>query len=328
MALILGTPFNDIRIGTPLSDIINGLAGDDFLDGRAGNDLLIGGLGNDTLIGGLGDDRLDGGFGNDVLNGGLGNDVMLGGLGNDRLLGGFGNDVLNGGQGADHMDGGVGNDTYFVDDTLDRIIERPNQGHDKVFSSLLITNLFFFSPNVEDLTLVGPGAAAGLGNDLDNIITGNGIDNGLAGLLGQDTLFGGGGNDSLNGGADSDKLIGGAGADQLIGGLDGDRFIFLSSADSPPPGLTRGDHILDFNRLEGDIVDLSAIDADTTVGGNQAFTFALAPTLAPGRGELSYAVVGGQIFVQGNTDADAAVEIQFRVSGPGLAAMLASDFDL
>ena len=71
------------------------------------------------------------------------------------------------------------------------------------------------------------------------------------------------GNDTLTGGADQDSLEGGIGAD---------RFDFNSASESPSGGLI--DHILDFNRLEGDKIDLSTIDANVLLQGNQAFAAA------------------------------------------------------
>jgi Ca2+-binding RTX toxin-like protein len=51
--------------------------------------------------------------GNDTLNGGSGADKIWGGSGNDNLSGGNGADVLVGGFGADRMDGGAGNDVLL-----------------------------------------------------------------------------------------------------------------------------------------------------------------------------------------------------------------------
>ena len=51
--------------------------------------------------------------GNDTLNGGSGADKIWGGSGNDNLSGGSGNDLLVGGFGADRMDGGDGNDVLL-----------------------------------------------------------------------------------------------------------------------------------------------------------------------------------------------------------------------
>jgi Ca2+-binding RTX toxin-like protein len=84
-----------------------------FTGGSSGHDHLNGTTGGNTLLGGRGDDDVSGMAGNDTLNGGTGNDKMWGGSGNDNLDGGNGNDVLVGGFGADRMSGGAGNDVLL-----------------------------------------------------------------------------------------------------------------------------------------------------------------------------------------------------------------------
>ena len=84
-----------------------------FTGGSSGHDHLNGTTGGNTLLGGRGDDDVSGMAGNDTLNGGTGNDKMWGGSGNDNLDGGSGNDVLVGGFGADRMTGGAGNDVLL-----------------------------------------------------------------------------------------------------------------------------------------------------------------------------------------------------------------------
>jgi Ca2+-binding RTX toxin-like protein len=61
--------------------------------------------------------------------------------------------------------------------------------------------------NLENLTLTGTSAIDGIGNSLNNVITGNSGTNSLTGLAG---------NDILNGGAGIDTLIGGDGNDTYI----------------------------------------------------------------------------------------------------------------
>lgn len=140
--------------------------------------------------------------------------------------------------------------------------------------------------------LLGQGGA---GDDL--LIGGSGNDV-LLGGAGRDTLLGGAGADILDGGTGNDVLIGGLGRDVLTGGPGADVFRFLSTDDLPAPyGRVGPETITDFSRAQGDRIDLSAIDADVTAPGNQAFLFAndlefiryqpgtVTTEVDPGRGE-------------------------------------------
>jgi Ca2+-binding RTX toxin-like protein len=84
-----------------------------FGGGSADHDHLNGTTSNNTLFGGASEDTLAGMAGNDTLNGGSGADKLWGGSGNDNLAGGTGADLLVGGFGADRMDGGAGNDVLL-----------------------------------------------------------------------------------------------------------------------------------------------------------------------------------------------------------------------
>jgi hypothetical protein len=79
----------------------------------------------------------------------------------------------------------------------------------------------------------------------------------LNGGDGNDLLRGGEGDDTLSGGAGNDILYGGAGDDILTGGLGADRFVI-------EPG-NAGDVtiIMDYNKAEGDVLDLSEVIDDT-----------------------------------------------------------------
>lgn len=203
---LVGTADADLIQGTALLERITALAGDDTVRAGAGNDSVDGGAGNDTL---------DGGDGNDTLLGGLGNDVLLGGIGADTLTGGAGDDVLDGGVGADTLTGGLGNDLYMVDSGSEVVSEGVEEGVDTVQSSLTYT----LGANVENLVLTGAGSIGGVGNTLDNAITGNEASNTLSGDAGNDVLRGQAGDDTLLGGAGADTLAGGSGNDQLDGGI-------------------------------------------------------------------------------------------------------------
>ena len=81
--------------------------------GSSGHDHLNGTTSGNVLFGGSSADTLAGMAGNDTLSGGSGDDKVWGGSGNDQLTGGSGTDLLVGGFGADRLDGGAGNDTLL-----------------------------------------------------------------------------------------------------------------------------------------------------------------------------------------------------------------------
>ena len=156
-----------------MATVVNATADDDAIDqSLSKSSLTINGLdGDDELISGAGADTLDGGAGNDVISSGIGNDSLIGGLGSDYLTGGLGNDV------------------YVIDED-DFVLEEFNEGLDLVKSNADYT----LTDNIEYLELIGA-ALLGVGNALNNRITGNAQANILSGLEGVDTLIGGAGSD-------------------------------------------------------------------------------------------------------------------------------------
>ena len=260
------------------------LNGDAHLNGT-GNGLansVTGNAGNNVLNGGLGADTLIGNAGNDSLFGGDGNDRLLGGFGFDRLFGGTGNDFLDGGLGADILDGGAGNDTLLGGD-----------GNDRLLGGLDADRLF-----------------GGSGNDfLDGGIGGDRLEGGA----GNDTLAGGAGNDALFGGLSNDRLVGGAGKDQLAGGLGADQFVFTNPLDSGA-GPAGRDVITDFNRAQGDKIDLSAIDANLRLAGNQAFEFVGSDGFSGSPGELRYQQANGTTLIFADMDGDRRADFSIELS--------------
>ena len=123
--------------------------------------------------------------------------------GDDVLIGNDGDDQLYGGAGANTLIGGKGNDGYYVDSVLDRIIELPGEGADRVEATVSFT----LPENVENLMLRGDQAIDGTGNDGANIMLGNSAANTLRGGRGNDTLNGMGGNDILMGGLGGDRYL-------------------------------------------------------------------------------------------------------------------------
>jgi Ca2+-binding RTX toxin-like protein len=153
---------------------------------------------------------------------------------------------------------------------------------------------------------------AGAGADS---IVGSGFSDIINGGLNADTLLGGAGKDSMDGGQGGDVLTGGAGGDLLFGGVGADRFVYLSLSDSTVSSGGR-DSIMDFNHPDGDKIDLSAIDANTTVAGNQAFTLG-GDSFTHVAGQLIVVAPEGMVgfIVEGDVDGDAAADFAIYVRG-------------
>jgi Ca2+-binding RTX toxin-like protein len=323
-----GNALNNVISGTFLSNVISGLDGADRLYGFSGSDHLYGGDGDDRLEGGAGDDVLDGGNGTDQLSGDDGQDILRGGAGDDTIDGGVGidalygdpgrdtligdsgDDTLNGGAGIDRMIGGVGNDTYTVDSYGDKTIENEGEGTDRVFAS---TN-YKLGANVEKLTIQGSADLWAYGNGLDNTLIGN---------TGANKLYGLAGNDTLSGGAGADWLEGGAGQDGLSGGADNDSFVFR---DGDFAGLTTStcDEIKDFT--SGDKIRLNFVDANTLLGGDQAFSFIGTGAFSNTAGQLRYEQISGNTYVEGDTNGDGIADFMIKLDG--LHTLVGGDFGL
>ncbi|GIT90467.1 hypothetical protein JANAI62_00510 [Jannaschia pagri] len=312
-------PIPDLEGGTALQAISAGarqeialINDDDDLDGGAGNDSLLGRDGDDLLTGGADNDTLRGGRGDDTLNGDSGSDRLEGDDGDDRLSGGSYADTLRGGAGDDTLDGGTNFDMVLYTghsagvqvnlqagtatggggtDRLSRIEHAFGSGHADLI----------YGTHAHGNRLEGS-----LGNDR------------IYGLDGRDTLLGGEGHDLLQGGDDVDRLLGGAGRDTLgggdgvdflTGGADADRFVFTSVAHTGV-GRWRRDEIRDFDAAEGDVIDLSAMDANVWLSGNQTFTF----------GGSVFTGRGGQMILNDYTLSGQAVTIaSFDTRGDGVA---------
>jgi pectate lyase len=254
-------------------------------------DKLTGTAGHDTIDGLGGKDVISGGDGHDTLIGGSSDDSLSGDNGNDTLSGDNGNDTLSGGAGDDILRGGEGKDTLdggIGNDTLSG-----DKGDDKL--------------------------AGGDGNDtLDG---GEGKDS-LDGGLGNDILTGGAGKDTLTGGAGNDRLTGGLDADTLTGGAGNDTFVYTSLADSKLG--SSHDTITDF--AKGDLINLSALDAQAKAGGDQAFSWIGDHAFSRQAGELHAITSGANTLIEGDVNGDGKADFQIEVNGH--YAFAASDFAL
>ncbi|HYI41552.1 MAG TPA: M10 family metallopeptidase C-terminal domain-containing protein, partial [Allosphingosinicella sp.] len=135
-------------------------------------------------------------------------------------------------------------------------------------------------------------------------------------------LFGGRSNDTLKGGAQNDLLLGNLGGDTLSGGGGADIFRYDSTTDS---NSASRDHILDFTPGT-DKVDLSRIDANTLVAGDQAFTVIGTSAFTGQAGQLRAFQQGGDWILQGDTNGDGVADLEIALTLQGSTPLSTNDF--
>jgi Ca2+-binding RTX toxin-like protein len=315
-----GNALANYIVGGARGDSLSGMGGDDELGGEAGDDLLNGGEGSDRLIGGTGAD------------------MMNGENGNDRLIVDNAGDVAIGGAGIDTVQVIAAGLTYTVEGSVE--IVSNHSGGALTITLNAFANTYGGSAGIDTVMLSdGQDSAYGrAGNDIflgesgNDYLFGQEGDDVLDGGEGLDRLYGGSDGDALSGGAGNDILYGEAGTDTLTGdtgvdfmsgGAGADSFVF-ASGDSGAT-LAMADRIIDFSNAQGDVIDLSAIDA---VNGDDDDAFAFIGSAAFGSiaGQLRTEVIGGNTYVQGDTNGDGVADFIIRLDGN--VALSSGDFFL
>ena len=190
------------------------------------------------------------------------------------------------------MNGGAGNDVYEVAEVGDTVNESVSAGTDSAWSTLANYTL---TANVEILNLGGSGNFNARGNA---------------------------GNNTLNGNGGNNVLVGGLGVDTMRGNLGADTFDFNALLESLA-GTSR-DIVADFSSAQGDKIDLSTIDANSTLTNDQAFATAILTSGAfTAEGQLR--LVGN--ILSGNTDSDFATS-EFEIQLTGVTTLTGADFIL
>ena len=303
--------------GNTANNVLIGNSAANILDGGAGSDTMTGGLGDDTYVIDVATDMITelanegtdtvkaaftytllANFENLTLTGtaainGTGNElnnVLTGNAAANLLTGGLGNDTLDGGAGIDTQIGGLGDDTYLVDVAGDVVTELANEGTDTVKAAIT----YILGTNLENLTLTGTAAINGTGNSTNNILIGNSAAN------------------LLNGGAGNDFLTGGGGKDTLTGGAGADAFIFTALTDS---AVATPDLIADFNWVDGDYIDLTLLDANSTLAGDQAFSFVSAFTKQAGQATLTYDAATKISTFSADINGDGLADFVLQITG-------------
>lgn len=158
----------------------------------------------------------------------------------------------------------------------------------------------------------------------------------INGLAGNDKLMGGYGLDTLNGGDGNDVIFGGYHRDTMTGGLGKDTFDFDRITETSVSSVYR-DIITDFTlgttTVYNDRIDLSTIDANSALTGNQAFVYKGAGAFTQGTlGQLRYqkydyaGTVNDKTIVFGDMNGDRVYDFQIQLNG--LKTLNAIDFVL
>lgn len=210
----------------------------------------------------------------------------------DVIYGSSYDDAIYGYGGNDRMYGGRGYDALFGGDGRDYLYGE--SGNDDLWGN------------------AGPDRIYG-GSGHDNLYGGGGSDR-LIGGQGLDNLYGDSGNDYLSGGANSDYLYGGYGAD---------RFVFTDADVNNQDAWN--DYVDDFYHSDGDIIDVSGIDA-VDGGADNAFRFIGSNEFSGVAGQLRYEKTGDATFVEVDLDGDR--HFDYFVEFNGSFDLSASDFIL
>jgi Ca2+-binding RTX toxin-like protein len=264
--------------------------------------------------------------------------LIYAGYGKDDLTGGSGNDIFYFEAGrfgsTDTIDGGGGQDAVVISgygpDPVNPLVVTFEAGTFTSVEALSFNVRFGSDPSATpsyDVTLKDGNIAAGqtlivnassLGPNQTLDFDGSEVADGRL------TIYGGAGNDTLTGGLNADVIRGLVGRDTLTGGGGNDVFAYDRIVDS---NATRFDSILDFNL--GDIIDVSAIDANTGTPENDAFEFVGTDPFSGQAGELRYQPAGGSVFlVEADVDGNGYGDFQLYVTVTDAHPLTVADFNL
>ena len=167
------------------------------------------------------------------------------------------------------------------------------------------------------------------GKDGNDTIHGRSGNDKLDGKGGNDKLFGDKGDDKIKGNDGNDEVYGGKGIDKLKGGDGADSFIF-EALNTSKAGDGKRDLIGDFSQADGDKIDLSNIDADLNLGGDDPFTLIGTDGLdsAGGFGKVRYEFVGDTTLIQVDLQGDGDFEPDLEILLKGNITLTEGDFVL
>jgi VCBS repeat-containing protein len=235
-------------------------------------------------------------------------DVLTGGLNADTISGFGGSDFITGGLGAANvLIGGAGDDIYVVSLAGDSVIENDSEGYDTLRTDLTSKVL---PTHVEALDYIGAVGFTGIGNALDNALTGGAQADFLSGLDGNDVLNGRGGADLLIGGSGNNTLNGGAGADAANYGAAPSSVSINLAEGSGANGFGGTDSFIDVENVTGSNF------ADTLSGDGNANTLngGVGDDLLNGRGGNNVLIGGDGVDTALFSDATSAVMVNLQAN--------------
>jgi Ca2+-binding RTX toxin-like protein len=163
-------------------------------------------------------------------------------------------------------------------------------------------------------TLIGtPDADTISGGGGQDSISGRGGEDEINGNRAADWLRGGAGVDTVNGGLGADVIYSGADNDVLSGGLGSDTFVYRDVSDAVDAPEGQEEEILDLENR--DTIDLSGVDANANVSGNQAFTIVDAFTGQAGDLIIVFEEDEDETYIRGDVNGDSQIDLQIELEG-------------
>ncbi|WP_421933993.1 calcium-binding protein [Phenylobacterium sp.] len=329
---ITGSAGDNYLAGNGGGDVISGEGGNDVIDTGAGGATIRGGDGDDFLVSSLQSNSLDGGAGSDTVTyenfqtgvrvvlgegeaqafnmagsdhlnsvenviGTASDDHIIGDAGDNFISGGDGRDGLFGGSGGrDVLDCGAGDDYIYAGGSSD-LTAIGGAGNDSIY--------FFDSSFVSSGVTVDLAATGSQQIDATHALTISGFEN-FTGTAGADTVYA---NDDAN------RFYTFGGVDTFVfrtlasigNGSTSDMISRMIMDPDPNPGAPWGA-----------IIDVSAIDADATQAGNQAFHLLAQGAAFTGHaGEITrnWSSQQGGYAVELDVDGDAVADARLMVYG-------------